>query len=171
MTIISFTRFNLMIETGKLEERAGGYVPSELPLDVQYGIRKNEIEQIAGKRLIGGRKIAETGTCVGTVTGPIIIFPCMIAQHARITIINKEQLDKLVEVGVVTESSIAYIYMHAHKIEPRLLFKGIMYDTIAGKRLTGTLDDTGTVFESNGYLIPSWMFARNFKTLLKGAIK
>ena len=170
MTIISFTRFNLMIETGKLEERAGGYVPSKLPLGVQYGIRKNEIEQIAGKRLIGGRKIAETGTCVGTVTGPIIIFPCMIAQHARITIINKEQLDKLVEVGVVTKSPIAYIYMHAHKIGS-CLFKGIMYDTIAGKRLTGTLDDTGTVFESNGYLIPSWMFARNFKTLLKGAIK
>ena len=84
MTIISFTRFNLMIETGKLEERAGGYVPSELPLGVQYGIRKNEIEQIAGKRLIDGRKIAETGTCVGTVTGPIIIFPCMIKRNIGI---------------------------------------------------------------------------------------
>ena len=169
MTIIRFYRFNLMIETGKLEERAGGYVPSELPLGVQYGIRKNEIEQIAGKRLIG-RKIAETGTCVRTATGPIIIFPCMIAQHVRITIINKEQLDKLVEVGVVTKSPKAYIYMHAHKIGS-YLFKRIMYDAIAGKRLTGTLDDTGTVFESNSYLIPSWMFARNFKTLLKGAIK
>lgn len=163
MTIISLSQFNRMIKTKELEERTGGYVPSNAPLGVQYGTRKDEIKQIAGKRFMDS-EIAETGTCINAVCGPVIIFPCMLQKHIRVSIISKKQLDKLVEVGVVTYDARRPYPGYAYD-NGLSLYEGNMYNTILGKRVSGILD--GNMLITKAYFISTWMFACNFRRLLK----